>query len=257
MDPDGVVQSYLWYYYTDTDPDPQDFRTTIVPNTTFVIPKITGNYYFVVVMRDNNDERFSSESLSDAKYFVTLSGDNINTPLVDFKVNQNSVMINDSVVFTASAKNVLGQDITAKAEYAWDFDGDGFYDKETKEPTIEHNYQTSGTFYAKVRVKYKGMTNVRTIEMNVANVLEPNFEYTSLGDKYLFFNTSLGKVDSVVWDMGDGNKVYDKNYFTYTYEDGKPSHQVEIKITEGTKVRNKTLTVVKNVKNMIVSKNAQ
>ncbi len=257
QDPDGVIQSYLWYYYTDTDTDPQDFRSTIVPNTTFVIPKITGNYYFVVVMRDNNDERFSSESLSNEKYFITLSWDNINTPLVDFRVNKTSIMAGDSVVFQASAKNVLGTDITERSEYAWDFDGDGFYDVETQEPSVEHTYETSGTFYAKVRVKYKGMTNVRTIEVNVSNVLEPDFEYTSIWDKFIFYNTSRGKVDSVVWNMWDGNTVYDKNYFTYTYEDGKPIHQVEIKITEGTKVRNKTLSVAKNMRNMLQVKNAE
>jgi len=66
---------------------------------------------------------------------------------------------------------------------------------------VEHKYQTSGTFYAKVRVKYKGMTNVRTIEMNVSNVLEPDFEYTSIGDTFIFYNTSRGKVDSVVWNL--------------------------------------------------------
>jgi hypothetical protein len=37
-------------------------------------------------MRDNNDERYSSESLSDSKYFITLSGDNINTPLNAFRL---------------------------------------------------------------------------------------------------------------------------------------------------------------------------
>jgi hypothetical protein len=40
-DPDGVIQSYLWYYYTDTDTQPQDFRSTTGSSTAFVIPKIT------------------------------------------------------------------------------------------------------------------------------------------------------------------------------------------------------------------------
>jgi hypothetical protein len=40
-DPDGVIQSYLWYYYTDIDPEPQDFRATKQANTTFVLPKVT------------------------------------------------------------------------------------------------------------------------------------------------------------------------------------------------------------------------
>ena len=93
QDPDGVIQSYLWYYYTDTDTEPQDFRITTQPNTTFVIPKISGNYYFVVVMRDNNDARYSSEEWDSNKYFITLNGDNVNTPLIDFKVNKNNLFI--------------------------------------------------------------------------------------------------------------------------------------------------------------------
>jgi len=44
-------------------------------------------------MRDNNDERYSSDESTSNKYFISLSGDNINTPLIDFKVNKNSVLI--------------------------------------------------------------------------------------------------------------------------------------------------------------------
>lgn len=40
-DKDGVIQSYLWYYYTDVDSEPQDFRGTSGPSTTFVLPKIS------------------------------------------------------------------------------------------------------------------------------------------------------------------------------------------------------------------------
>ncbi len=256
-DPDGVVQSYLWYYYTDTDTEPQDFRITSLPNTTFVIPKISGNYYFVVVMRDNNDARYSSEEWDSNKYFITLSWDNINTPLVDFKVNKNNLFIWEEAIFSAKVKNVLWQNITDKSEFAWDFDGDGFYDKETPSWEISHKFENSGTFYTKVRVKYKGMTNVRTIEMNVANMLEPNFKYISIWDTMVFFDTSSGKYDKSVWDMWDGNTIEARSNFVYTYEDGKPTHKVTLKISEGTKVKTKTQDVVKDLKEMVNARNSK
>jgi len=149
----------------------------------------------------------------------------------------------------------LGQDITQKSEFAWDFDGDWFYDKESNIGNMSHKYENSWVFYAKVRVKYKGMTNVRTIEINVANILEPKFDYISLGDTYIFINTSKGKYDKSTWDMWDGNIVNDKNYFTYTYEDGKKIHDVKLKISEGTKVKDTTREVAINMKNMIATKN--
>jgi hypothetical protein len=71
-DPDGVIQSYLWYYYTNTDPEPQGFRVTNVPSTSFVMPKVTNDYYFAVVMTDNNEEKVNTEEISDARYFITL-----------------------------------------------------------------------------------------------------------------------------------------------------------------------------------------
>jgi len=255
-DPDWVIQSYLWYYYTDTDLEPQDFRITSLANTTFVIPKITWNYYFVVVMRDNNDERYSSDESTSNKYFISLSGDNINTPLIDFKVNKNSVLIWEEAVFTTTVKNVLWQDITEKSEFAWDFDWDGFYDKETNVWNITYVFKNSWTFYSKVRVKYKWMTNVRTIEMNVANILEPEFNYISIWDTYLFFNTSSWKFDYSTWNLWDGTIIENKNYFSHTFTDKKTVHEVSLKITEWTKSKSKTKEVVKNLKNMLIAKNA-
>jgi hypothetical protein len=72
-DKDGVIQSYLWYYYTDIDPEPQDFRATKLANTTFVLPKITGNYYFVAMLKDDNEKRVSSEEITGSKYSITLT----------------------------------------------------------------------------------------------------------------------------------------------------------------------------------------
>jgi hypothetical protein len=155
QDRDGVIQSYLWYYYTDIDAEPQDFRATKDPETTFVLPKITGNYYFVVLMKDNNEARITSEEITGSKYFITLAGDNINTPLIKLKANKRSVTIGEEIIFTASAENILGQDISKKAKYSWDLDGDGFYEKETNSPTTSYKFVYSGETHSKVKVKYK------------------------------------------------------------------------------------------------------
>ncbi|MDP5038980.1 MAG: PKD domain-containing protein, partial [Candidatus Gracilibacteria bacterium] len=250
-DPDGVIQSYIWYYYTDTDPYPQDYRITTQPLTTFVLPKITGNYYFVVVMKDNNDERYTSKESDSSSYFISLTGDNVNTPLIDLKVNNNSVNVGDEVIFSSIIKDVLGNNISSKVEYSWDFDGDGFYDNETKNSTVSHVFKNSGTFYAKLRVKHRGFTNVRSIEINVANILKPDFEYISIGDKYLFFNTSKGTFDNVVFEMPNGDKILNKNYFIYEVKDNKPLGEVILKISEGNKMDSKIKIVSRDMKNFI------
>ena len=123
-DDDGVIVSCLWYYYTDTDPEPQDFRITRVPNTTFVLPKISCKYYFAVTIEDSNGAKVNSDESSDERYSLTLASDNINTPILTLKTSNTAIFVGDSTSFDVSAKNILGTDISSKCEYKWDYDGD-------------------------------------------------------------------------------------------------------------------------------------
>jgi len=250
-DPDGVIQQYLWYYYTQNDTDPQDYRITPQPSTTFVIPKINDTYYFVLVMKDNNDGSYSSKE-SGNEYTLTTLGDNTNTPIITLTPSKNNVTIGEEIIFRVQVRDVLKNDITEKSTFAWDFDGDGVYDAESETPNITHTYARSGTYYAKVRVKHKGMTSTRTESITVANPLQADFSYTSLGDRVIFFNTSSGKYDNFVWDLWDEtkftwnpakNKFEGQQAFVYEYEDGEPAHTVKLNVYEWMKNSSKTITV--------------
>lgn len=46
IDPDGVISSYIWYYTTESDPEPQNVQITQKNNIAFVLPNITEKYYF-------------------------------------------------------------------------------------------------------------------------------------------------------------------------------------------------------------------
>ena len=253
-DLDGVIQSYLWYYYTDIDPEPQDFRATKQANTTFVLPKVTGNYYFVVLMKDNNEQRVSSEDITGSKYFITLTGDNINVPLVNLWVNDSSISVGQEVVFTAEVENILGYNLSKKAEYSWDLDWDGFYEQKTNAPSLAYTYERSWEFYAKVKAKYKWYSNTKSITMNVSNLLKPDMEYVSIWNKFIFFNTSIWRADSVKWDLADGTKVSDSQAFLHTFDWNKGSYDISLELKEGIKVAEKEFNVKKNVKNMIAAR---
>ena len=253
-DPDGVIQSYLWYYYTDIDPEPQDFRATKQANTTFVLPKVTGNYYFVVLMKDNNEVRISSEEITGSKYFITLTWDNINVPLVSLGVDDSSISVWQEVLFTAEVENILGYNLSKKSEYSWDLDGDGFYEQKTNAPSLLYTYERSGEFYAKVKAKYKWYSNTKSITMNVSNLLKPEVEYISVGNKYILLNTSIWKADSVKWDLWDGTKVSDSSSFIHTYEWNKGSFDVSLELKEGIKVEKETFKLIKNFKNLIAAR---
>ena len=136
------------------------------------------------------------------------------------------------------------------SSFSWDFDGDGFYDTQTSTPTTTYKYRKSGEFYAKVKVKHKGISSTKNITINVSNKLVPDFEYISIGNKFIFFDSSAGQVETRTWDLGDGNKKTGTN-FEHTYTDGKSSHVVNLKISEGTKVKEVQKTVIKNVRNIL------
>jgi len=249
-DPDGVIQSYLWYYYTDVDSEPQDFRSSTSPSTAFVIPKVTGTYYFVAILKDNNEARATSEDITGAKYFTTITGDNINTPIVDLSVNDSSVIVGEEITFVATAENILGENIEKDAVFSWDFDGDGFYDTQTNEAKTTYSYKKSWEFYAKVKVKYRGISSTKNVTMNVSNKLVADFEYFSIGNKFIFFDTSGGQIESRSWDLWDGT-VKSGTYFEHTYTDKLPTHKVTLKIAEGTKIEETTKTVQKNIRNIL------
>ncbi len=249
-DLDWVIQSYLWYYYTDLDSEPQDFRATSTPNTTFVIPKVTWHYYFVVILKDDNEARSSSEDITKSKFYITVTGDNINTPLIDLKVNDSSLLVWDNVTFTANVKNILWQNIAWKSVFSWDFDGDWFYDKTTSINSVDYRFTKSWEFHSKVKVKHKWLSNTRSITLNIWNKLIPDFDYISIWNKFIFFSKSTWKIDNIEWDLWDWVKLTWNN-FIHTYKDKKSTHKVVLTISEWTKTEKKVKVVVKNVKNMI------
>lgn len=251
QDRDWVIQSYLWYYYTDVDSEPQDFRSTKSSTTSFVLPKVTWNYYFVVLMKDNNEEVFSSEELNGSKYFIALTGDNLNTPLVKLSTDDSSVSLWDEVTFTSNVENILWQDLTKKVKYSWDFDGDWFYDKETSTNTTTYKYLTSWEKHAKVKVKYKWFSNTKSITIDVSNILKPDFWYISIWNKFIFFDKSIWSTESIEWDLWDGTIINNKKYFTHTYTDSNVTHQVNLRIAEWTKIKEINQKVVKNLQNTI------
>jgi len=204
----------------------------------------------MAILKDNNEARITSEEVTGSRYFTTVTGDNINTPIVELSVDDNSTVIGEEVTFTAKASNILGQDVKKDSSFSWDFDGDGFYDTQTSDATTTYKYKKSGEFYAKVKVKHKGISSTKNVTINVSNKLVPDFEYISIGNKFIFFDSSGGQVDSRTWDLGDGMKKTG-TYFEHTYTDGQSSHVVLLKISEGTKVKELQKTVVKNVKNIL------
>ena len=109
QDPDGTIVSYTWYYYTNTDDQPQGFRITTKPETSFTLPKINGRYYFSVVMEDSNGLKVDTRDVSESKFSTPdlLVNQNIATPLIDFKVSASEVKFGDPVEMSVTVKNAL------------------------------------------------------------------------------------------------------------------------------------------------------
>ena len=204
-DEDGVITSYIWYYKTESDAEPQNIKITQSPTTTFIVPNITEKYTFWVILEDNDGAKVRSEDLIKDQSPLLVSNDNgnINMPLIGLSVPKTQVLAGETVNFVVTAKTIVGTDITSKSEYQWDFDGDGKIDRKTTEARTSFVYPNSWTFAAKVKVTYNGTSNTKYQNIVVKNELKAQAHGYKSGDTIYLINTSSGIYDSAFWQVGD------------------------------------------------------
>lgn len=216
IDPDGVITSYIWYYTTESDREPQNIQITQNPEITFVLPNITEKYYFGVILEDNDGAK--ANSMNDGSEQVPLILDNQNgniyMPLISLTMPKNAVLVGENVFMSVDAKTIVWTVVTKNAEYAWDFDGDGRFDERSTNPSVNHTFKNSGTYQIKVRVTHNGVSNTKYATIYVKNPLKANAVGYTLADGSIYFmNTSEWLYDRAIWTV---NGEQTESPYTFT-----------------------------------------
>lgn len=204
-DPDGVITTYIWYYKTASDNEPQNIKITQSPSTTFVLPNVTEKYTFGVILEDNDGAQTNSADVIKDQSPLLISNEdgNLNMPLISLTIPKSKVLAGENVDFVASAKTIVGVDITGKSEYQWDFDGDGKIDKKTTEARTSYTYKNAGNYTAKVKVTYNGVSNSKYQSIIVKNELKAKVIGYRSDDVVYLINASEGVYNGASWLVGD------------------------------------------------------
>lgn len=205
IDPDGVITSYIWYYTTESDPEPQNVQISQKNSITFVLPNITEKYYFGVILEDNDGARMNSmkSGQSPTPLVIDNSNGNIYLPLITLTAPKSSVNVGEKLSFSVEAKTIVGNNITNKSEYAWDWDGDGRIDEKSSSPNVTHTYTRSGDYNMKVRVTNNGVSNTKYQNIKVKNKLKADVYGYKLPDgRISLINASEWSYDKARWEIG-------------------------------------------------------
>lgn len=204
-DPDGVITSYIWYYKTESDPEPQNIQISQKNEMTFVLPNITEKYYFGVILEDNDGAKTNSMDSggASAPLIIDNANGNIYLPLITFTTTKTNANVGEKVNFAVDAKTIIGTNVTTKSDYAWDFDGDGRIDKKTSTPGVEYVYTRAGDYNVKVRVTNNGVSNTKYQTIHVRNKLKAAVDSYKLTDgQILLINASEWVYNKAKWDFG-------------------------------------------------------
>ncbi len=158
-DKDWSISQYIWYYYKKDDPTRQldiKLTPTSVPYTHFTIPTNdpalwAGDIVFWVKMIDNDGGEQLSEDVIwyGPTFFMPpcktwwLCDNNMDVPIVTLTTDKTDTGIWswEEVTFTTKTKVLSNRpDFEAKKTIRYDFDGDGVWDKTTKDTVVKYAY---------------------------------------------------------------------------------------------------------------------
>jgi hypothetical protein len=227
-DLDGRAVRYRWWYFEEGQGSRQlDSRVTDVPRTSFVIGpnNVEGTdttYFFAVEVEDNNGGVTNSlNAVGPSEPLVVTNGPNI-APVAEFVTNLSMVSIGETIVFTSTTVDPLGEFIPS-AGFKWDFEGDGEFERGITGPRVSFKYDKPGVFTPTLRVTKNGLTSQYEMKVRVipdTDEPEAAFIYVQSGAKVKFISNSTvddlldDKDLTLAWDFDttvdtDGNGIPD------------------------------------------------
>lgn len=173
LDKDGTISQFLWYYYKAWDPTRLLWLKATpwhIPSTIFDIrtkdPLLGGwDIVFGVKMIDNDGGEMMSEEVigQGPSVFIppctidSLCNQDMDIPTVTLSVDRSSIAIWEPVTFKVDTKILSNRpDFTAQRVISFDFDGDGVWDKITKDTQVQYVYKKSAeSIIPRVQVSYR------------------------------------------------------------------------------------------------------
>ncbi len=227
-DLDGRAVRYRWWYFEEGQGQRQlDSRVTDVPRTTFVIGpnNVEGTdttYFFAVEVEDNDGGVTNSlNAVGPSEPLVVTNGPNV-APIAEFVTNLSMVSIGETITFTSTTVDPLGEFIPS-AGFKWDFEGDGEFERGITGPRVNFKYERPGTFTPTLRVTKNGLSSQYEMKVRVIpDTEEPEAAYIFVqsGAKVKFISNATvdeqldDKTLVHAWDFDttvdtDGNGIAD------------------------------------------------
>ena len=147
-DSDWNISRLRFYYYNIDDPDRiLEYKESLinVPYVYFILPRISWEYKFWVMVYDNDWWMINSDDYlasNPSVYFSSDCGD-IGIPTVTLKVSSTNIQVWDTVTFSVVSKvsSDNSDDFETDRTFYYDFEWDGEWDLVTKEDTVTHEFE--------------------------------------------------------------------------------------------------------------------
>ena len=199
-DSDWNISRYRFYYYNADDPDRiLEYKESLVsaPYAYFVIPRITWEYKFWVMVYDNDGGMIDSDEYlwSSPSVYFPASCDSGNVPTVTLKLSSTNIEVWDAVTYTIVSKiDSNNEDFETGRTFYYDFTWDGVWDLVTKKSSATYTFMEAYENWIQPRaaVEYRNrLWKWDWAKIIVKNWVKPILLSNSYKNKVIFRDLSV------------------------------------------------------------------
>lgn len=227
-DSDGSISRFRFYYYNADNPDRiLEYKEALftTPYAYFVLPKITWEYKFWVIIYDNDGWMIDSEDAlwSNPSIYFPASCDSSDIPTVSLRLSSQSVQVWDTVTYSIISRIwSIEENFETERTFYYDFEWDWVWDLVTKKDTATYTFTEPYEEWivprAAVEYRWK-LWNGSWATLLVRNGIKPVLWYNAYKNIVLFRDMSVWTIQQrqICFEEDECEKREWKNKFQITH----------------------------------------